>query len=89
MFPHYVRRSSRQPHASDQPAGPRPYYRPTELYEETGVGFVTGKDFIETSAARHPLSLEQTLYSAVTAALCENDIVYVDDVDLIHDATSS
>jgi transitional endoplasmic reticulum ATPase len=60
-----------------------------KLHEETGGGFVTGKDFIETSAARHPLSLEETLYSAVTASLRENDVVYVDDIDLIHDATSS
>jgi hypothetical protein len=60
-----------------------------KLHEETGGGFVTGKDFIETSAARHPLSLEETLYSAVTAALRGNDVVYVDDIDLIHDATSS
>lgn len=59
------------------------------LHEESGGGFVTGKNFIETSAARHPLSLEETLYSAVTAALKDNEIVYVDDIDLIHDATSS
>lgn len=59
------------------------------LQQDTGGGFVTGKNFIETSAARHPLSLEETLYSAVTAALDEHDTVYVDDIDLIHDATSS
>ena len=60
-----------------------------KLHEEMGGGFVTGRDFIETSAARHPLSLEETLYSAVIASLKENPIVFVDDVDLIHDATSS
>jgi AAA+ superfamily predicted ATPase len=60
-----------------------------KLHEETGGGFVTGKDFIETSTERHPLSLEETLYSVVTAALKKNEIVYVDDIDLIHDATSS
>jgi len=54
-----------------------------------GGGFVTGKDFIETSAVRHPLSLEETLYSAVIGSLKENQIVFVDDIDLIHDATSS
>jgi transitional endoplasmic reticulum ATPase len=59
------------------------------LHEESGGGFVTGRNFIETSAARHPLSLEETLYSAVTAALKDNEIVYLDDIDLIHDATSS
>src|SRR5262249_50728798 len=47
-----------------------------------------GKDFIETSAARHPLSLEETLYSVI-GSLKENQNVFVDDIDLIHDATSS
>src|SRR5215471_10009657 len=59
------------------------------LHEETGGGFVSAKNFIETSAARHPLSLEETLYTAVTEALQANDVVYVDDIDLIHEATSS
>ena len=60
-----------------------------KLHEETGGGFVSAKDFIETSSARHPLSLEETLYAAVTGALRQNEFVYVDDVDLIHEATSS
>jgi transitional endoplasmic reticulum ATPase len=59
------------------------------LQQETGGGFVTAKEFIETSGARHPLSLEEALHAAVATALDEHDIVYVDDVDLIHDATSS
>ncbi|MBZ5623668.1 MAG: ATP-binding protein [Acidobacteriia bacterium] len=59
------------------------------LQQETGGGFVTSKEFIETSGARHPLSLEEALHAAVAAALDEHDIVYVDDVNLIHDATSS
>jgi transitional endoplasmic reticulum ATPase len=60
-----------------------------KLHEETGGGFVTARDFIETSAQRHPLSLEETLYSTVAASLRDNKIVYVDDIDLIHEATSS
>src|SRR5215472_15603321 len=60
-----------------------------QLHAEMGGGFVTGKDFIESSPARHPLSLEETLYSAVIGSLKENPIVFVDDIDLIHDATSS
>jgi hypothetical protein len=60
-----------------------------KLQEETGGGFVTAREFIETSVNRHPLSLEETLYSAVAASLRENKIVYVDDIDLIHEATSS
>jgi transitional endoplasmic reticulum ATPase len=60
-----------------------------KLHEETGGGFVTGEAFLESSASRHPLSLEETLYSVVRKALDENETVYVDDIDLIHDATSS
>jgi predicted AAA+ superfamily ATPase len=59
------------------------------LQLETGGGFVAARDFIETSGTRHPLSLEETLHAAVSAALVKHDIVYVDDIDLIHDATSS
>lgn len=60
-----------------------------KLHAEMGGGFVTGKDFIETSTLRHPLSLEETLYAAVMGSLKENPTVFVDDIDLIHDATSS
>ncbi len=60
-----------------------------KLHEETGGGFVTSKDFIESSATRHPLSLEETLHASVSSAIRENQIVYVDDIDLIQDATSS
>ena len=60
-----------------------------KLHSETGGGFVTGKDFIESSGSRHPLSLEETLYSAVLGSLQQNEIVYVDDIDLIHKATSN
>ena len=60
-----------------------------KLHAEMGGGFVTGKDFIETSATRHPLSLEETLYAAVIGSLKQNQVVFVDDIDLIHNATSS
>ena len=60
-----------------------------KLHEQMGGGFVTCKDFIETSTARHPLSLEETLHSAVIGSLKTNDVVFVDDIDLIHNATSS
>lgn len=60
-----------------------------KLHEQTGGGFVTAKNFIEISAERHPLSLEETLYAAVTTALRDHEFVYVDDIDLIHEATSS
>ena len=60
-----------------------------KLHEEMGGGFVTCKDFIEISTTRHPLSLEETLHSAVAGSLKTNDAVFVDDIDLIHNATSS
>ncbi len=60
-----------------------------KLHEETGGGFITAKNFIETSSERHPLSLEETLYTTVITSLLSNEIVYVDDIDLIHEATSS
>lgn len=60
-----------------------------KLHEETGGGFVVAKDFIEASSIRDPLSLEEALYNVIAAALSGNEIVYVDDIDLIHDATSS
>lgn len=59
-----------------------------KLHGETGGGFVTSKDFLENSGTRHPLSLEESLYSAVLDALRQNDIVHVDDVDLIYNATA-
>jgi transitional endoplasmic reticulum ATPase len=59
------------------------------LHAETGGGFVAAKEFLECSGARHPLALEEALHAAVAAALEEHDFVYVDDIDLIHDATSS
>jgi ATP-dependent 26S proteasome regulatory subunit len=59
------------------------------LHRDTGGAFVTAKDFIEASGSRHPLALEESLHAAITAAMETHDIVYVDDIDLLHDATSS
>jgi transitional endoplasmic reticulum ATPase len=60
-----------------------------KLHEETGGAFVNSKDFIEGSGGRHPLALPETFHDCVAAALRDNKNVYVDDADLIHDATSS
>jgi SpoVK/Ycf46/Vps4 family AAA+-type ATPase len=46
------------------------------------------REFIERSAKCHPL-LEETLHAAVSTALDMHEFVYVDDIDLVHDATSS
>lgn len=59
-----------------------------KLRTETGGAFITAKDFIAVSGTRHPLSLEETLDSVVAAALDDHEIVYVDDIDLVHEATS-
>src|SRR5215468_5526853 len=59
------------------------------LHSETGGGFISSKDFLEHSGVRHPLALEEALHGVVAAALAAHDVVYVDDVDLIHGATSS
>ena len=59
------------------------------LHAETGGSFITSKEFLEHSGARHPLALEESLHAAVSAALEVSEFVYVDDIDLIHDATSS
>ncbi len=59
------------------------------LHQETGGGFVTSKEFLDQSGSRHPLSLEEALHASIASALQQHDLVYVDDVDLIHDATSS
>jgi transitional endoplasmic reticulum ATPase len=59
------------------------------LHQETGGGFIASKQFLEHSGARHPLSLEEALHAAVATALEAHEFVYVDDIDLIHDATSS
>jgi hypothetical protein len=59
-----------------------------KLHEETGGAFINSKDFIEGSAERHPLALEEAFHSRVLSAFRDNKTVYVDDADLIHDATS-
>src|SRR5579863_7305711 len=59
------------------------------LHEETGGAFITAKEFLDVSATRHPLSLEETLHTVVAQSLGAQDFVYVDDIDLIHEATSN
>src|SRR5580692_2169617 len=60
-----------------------------KLHEETGGAFINSKDFIESSAERHPLALEEAFHDRVLSALRDNQTVYVDDADLIHEATST
>src|SRR5271155_1730244 len=60
-----------------------------KLHEETGGAFINSKDFIESSGERHPLALEEAFHDRVLSALRDNRTVYVDDADLIHEATST
>src|ERR1700687_4149528 len=59
------------------------------LHMLTGGAFISARNFIEASAARHPLSLEEALYASLHDALVGNEYVYVDDLDLVLGATSS
>jgi hypothetical protein len=59
-----------------------------KLHQETGGAFINSKDFIAGSAERHPLALEEAFHSCVLSAFRDNKTIYVDDADLIHEATS-
>jgi ATP-dependent 26S proteasome regulatory subunit len=54
-----------------------------ELHKETGGAFLNMKEFVEASADRHPLALEETLYRLIMDALKANPLVIVDDVHLL------
>lgn len=48
-----------------------------------GGTVVTSREIIETSLERHPLSLEETVYSVLKKALSENETVIVDDFQFV------
>src|SRR3954471_15307789 len=54
-----------------------------ELHQQTGGAFINMKDFVEASATKHPLALEETLYHLILEALKANPLVIVDDVHLL------
>lgn len=54
-----------------------------ELHRETGGAFLNMKDFVEASATKHPLALEETIYELVLNALKASPLVIVDDVHLV------
>jgi len=54
-----------------------------ELHRQAGGAFISMKDFVEVSATRHPLALEETLYHLIMQALKANPMVIVDDVHLL------
>ena len=54
-----------------------------ELHKQAGGGFLNMKEFVEASATRHPLALEETLYRLIMDALNAHSLVIVDDVHLL------
>src|SRR5690349_12182505 len=54
-----------------------------QLHEKVGGAFLNTKDFVEASADKHPLALEETLYNLIMEALKAHPIVIVDDIHLL------
>ena len=54
-----------------------------KLHQEVGGAFLNMKDFVEASAQKHPLALEETLYQLLFDALKSQPLVIMDDVHLL------
>jgi ATP-dependent 26S proteasome regulatory subunit len=54
-----------------------------ELHRQAGGAFLNMKDFVEASATKHPLALEETLYHLIIETLKTNSLVIVDDLHLL------
>src|SRR6266478_1797896 len=54
-----------------------------ELHRQVGGAFLNMKEFVEASATKHPMALEETLYQLIMDALKANPLVIVDDVHLL------
>ena len=54
-----------------------------ELHKQIGGAFVNMKDFVEASAVKHPLALEETLYQLIINTLKAQPVVIVDDVHML------
>jgi hypothetical protein len=54
-----------------------------ELHRQVGGAFLNMKDFVEASATKHPLALEETLCRLIMDALDAHPVVIVDDVHLL------
>jgi ATP-dependent 26S proteasome regulatory subunit len=53
------------------------------LHAKLGGAYLTSRDFIEASAKRDPLALDETVYEVLKNALQSNDTVIVDDFHLV------
>src|SRR5258706_2970207 len=54
-----------------------------KLHKQIGGAFLNMKDFVESSAGKPPLALEETLYQLIVDTLKANRVVIVDDVHLL------
>jgi ATP-dependent 26S proteasome regulatory subunit len=54
-----------------------------ELHKQVGGAFLNMKEFVEASATKHPLALEETLYRLIMDSLNAHSLVVVDDVHLL------
>jgi transitional endoplasmic reticulum ATPase len=53
------------------------------LFARTGGVYLTSREFVEASASRDPLALDETVYHVLRQALETNDTVIVDDFQLV------
>jgi transitional endoplasmic reticulum ATPase len=53
------------------------------LHERIGGAYLTSQHFVEASANRHPLALDETVYAVLRDALSVHDSVIVDDFHLV------
>jgi ATP-dependent 26S proteasome regulatory subunit len=53
------------------------------LHHRAGGALLTSREFIESSAERHPLALDETAYAVLTNALQAHSVVIVDDFHFI------
>jgi transitional endoplasmic reticulum ATPase len=54
-----------------------------EVHKRTGGAFLNMKDFVDGSSLKHPMALEETLYTVVMDALKAHPMVILDDVHLV------
>jgi transitional endoplasmic reticulum ATPase len=54
-----------------------------EMFAKTGGVYLTSREFVEASAHRDPLSLDETIYGVLKQALEAHDTVIVDDFQFV------
>jgi predicted AAA+ superfamily ATPase len=55
-----------------------------QLQKKLGGVYLNNKEVMEASAGKHPLQLEDAIYTVILNALKAHEIVFVDDFDLIN-----